>query len=557
MKQKSLIVVESPSKARTIEQYLENEFEVIACVGHVKDLPSNKLGIDIENNFEMTLDVLPKRKDFIKELKKKSKLAERVYIASDPDREGEAIAAHLASEVPKDKLERVEFTEITQAGIKEGMGNSRKLDDNLISSQKTRRIIDRLVGYKVSPVLWATLQKNMNFVNTTLSAGRVQSACVKILIERDRKRQKYSRTEYFGLKVKLKKNQSEIDFDALLNKIDGKAIVSSNDFDSDTGKLKNSEALILNKKEAEDLISNLGKGKWVVSSINEKPRTSNPKPPFTTSTLQQEAARKLRFSAKNTMRVAQQLYENGFITYMRTDSINLSNEALNAARSEIKSLYGESYLPKNARQYKSKGKNTQEAHEAIRPAGSKFKHPESLKNILNEQEFKLYNMIWKRTVASQMKSAQLEQTTIQISDGKHTFETKGKIIVFPGFLKAYVESSDNPKAKLDNAEQTLPPLNEGDALNCNELIPKQHFTKPINRFTEASLVKELETLGIGRPSTYATIMKKIQDKGYVRKIKGAMIPTFTGYAIVQFLEKYFDELVDLHQKWKMIWMRLQ
>ena len=273
MSQKSLIVVESPSKAKTIEQYLEGEFEVIACVGHVKDLPSNKLGIDIENDFEMTLDILPNRKDFVKELRKKSASAERVYIASDPDREGEAIAAHLASEVPEEKLERVEFTEITKAGVKEGMSNSRKLNNNLISSQKTRRIIDRLVGYKVSPVLWATLQKNMNFVNTTLSAGRVQSACVKILIERDRKRQKYLRTEYFDLKAKLNKNQSETMFEAVLSKVDGETIVSSNHFDSDTGKIKNSKSLILNKKEAEKLISNLEKGNWTVSSINEKPRT--------------------------------------------------------------------------------------------------------------------------------------------------------------------------------------------------------------------------------------------------------------------------------------------
>ncbi|SVD89519.1 uncharacterized protein METZ01_LOCUS442373, partial [marine metagenome] len=260
--------------------------------------------------------VLPNRKDFIKQLKNKSAAAERIYIASDPDREGEAIAAHLASEVPENKLERVEFTEITKAGIKEGMGNSRRLNDNLISAQKTRRIIDRLVGYKVSPVLWATLQKNMNFVSTTLSAGRVQSACVKILVERDRKRQKFSRTKFFDLKAELKKDNSETVFEAVLSKVNGSSIVSSNDFDSDTGRLKNSKSLILNKEEAKKIISDLENGKWTISSIKEKPRTSNPKPPFTTSTLQQEAARKLRFSAKNTMRVAQQLYENGFITYM-------------------------------------------------------------------------------------------------------------------------------------------------------------------------------------------------------------------------------------------------
>ena len=544
MKQKSLIVVESPSKARTIEQYLENEFEVIACVGHVKDLPSNKLGIDIENNFEMTLDVLPKRKDFIKELKKKSKLAERVYIASDPDREGEAIAAHLASEVPKEKLERVEFTEITQAGIKEGMGNSRKLDDNLISSQKTRRIIDRLVGYKVSPVLWATLQKNMNFVNTTLSAGRVQSACVKILIERDRKRQKYSRTEYFGLKIKLKKNQSEIDFDALLNKIDRKAIVSSNDFDSDTGKLKNSEALILNKKEAEDLISNLGKGKWVVSSINEKPRTSNPKPPFTTSTLQQEAARKLRFSAKNTMRVAQQLYENGFITYMRTDSTHLSEEALKGSRNIISKLFGDDYLPKTENYYATNVKNAQEAHEAIRPAHKVFLSVGDVSSKLGNDAGKLYELIWQRTIASQMLPAKLKQTSAVITNLNTEFKASGQIIVFPGYMKIYVEGRDNPDAELANKEKILPELSVDEELVCSSLDAQVHKTKPPARFTEASLVKEMESNGIGRPSTFASILDTIVRRGYVEKTKSNLSPTYLGLAITQLLENHFTTLVD-------------
>ena len=382
MSQKSLIVVESPSKARTIEQYLDGEFEVIACVGHVKDLPSSKLGIDVENDFQMTLDVLPNRKDFIKELRKKSLAAKKVFIASDPDREGEAIAAHLASEVPDEKLQRVEFTEITRAGVHEGMSNSRDLDGNMINAQKTRRIIDRLVGYKVSPVLWATLQKNMNFVNTTLSAGRVQSACVKMVIERDRKRQKYKKTEYYDLKVKLNKEDLDSPFDATLNEVKGEKIVSSNDFDSDTGTLKNKDAIILNEKEAKDLVAQLKKGKWLVKSVDEKPRTSNPKPPFTTSTLQQEAARKLRFSAKNTMRVAQQLYENGFITYMRTDSTHLSNEAVKGSRDIISKLFGNDYLPKSPNNYETNVKNAQEAHEAIRPAHKLFKSVDSVSEKL-------------------------------------------------------------------------------------------------------------------------------------------------------------------------------
>ena len=544
MSQKSLIVVESPSKARTIEQYLEGEFEVIACVGHVKDLPSNKLGIDIENDFEMTLDILPNRKDFVKELRKKSASAERVYIASDPDREGEAIAAHLASEVPEEKLERVEFTEITKAGVKEGMGNSRKLNNNLISSQKTRRIIDRLVGYKVSPVLWATLQKNMNFVNTTLSAGRVQSACVKILIERDRKRQKYLRTEYFDLKAKLNKNQSETMFEAVLSKVNGETIVSSNDFDSDTGKIKNSKSLILNKKEAEKLISNLEKGNWTVSSINEKPRTSNPKPPFTTSTLQQEAARKLRFSAKNTMRVAQQLYENGFITYMRTDSTHLSEEALNGSRSLISKLFGNDYLPKMPNQYQTKVKNAQEAHEAIRPAHKVFLSVDDVNSKLGAEVAKLYELIWQRTIASQMLPAKLKQTSVVIANKETEFKASGQIIVFPGYMKIYVEGRDNPDAELANKEKILPDLSVDEELVCSSLTAHGHKTKPPARFTEASLVKEMESNGIGRPSTFASILDTIVRRGYVEKTKTNLSPTYLGLAITQLLENHFTTLVD-------------
>ena len=544
MSQKSLIVVESPSKARTIEQYLEGEFEVIACVGHVKDLPSNKLGIDIENDFEMTLDILPNRKDFVKELRKKSASAERVYIASDPDREGEAIAAHLASEVPEEKLERVEFTEITKAGVKEGMGNSRKLNNNLISSQKTRRIIDRLVGYKVSPVLWATLQKNMNFVNTTLSAGRVQSACVKILIERDRKRQKYLRTEYFDLKAKLNKTQSETMFEAVLIKVDGKTIISSNDFDSDTGKIKNSKSLILNKKEAEKLISNLEKGKWTVSSINEKPRTSNPKPPFTTSTLQQEAARKLRFSAKNTMRVAQQLYDNGFITYMRTDSTHLSEEALNGSRTLISKLFGDDYLPKTPNQYETNVKNAQEAHEAIRPAHKVFLSVDDVNSKLGAEVAKLYELIWQRTIASQMLPAKLKQTSVVIANKETEFKASGQIIVFPGYMKIYVEGRDNPDAELANKEKILPDLSVDEELVCSSLAAQGHKTKPPARFTEASLVKEMESNGIGRPSTFASILDTIVRRGYVEKTKSNLSPTYLGLAITQLLENHFTTLVD-------------
>jgi len=544
MNQKSLIVVESPSKARTIEKYLDGKYEVIACVGHVKDLPSNKLGIDIENNFEMTLDVLPNRKDFIKQLKNKSAAAERIYIASDPDREGEAIAAHLASEVPENKLERVEFTEITKAGIKEGMGNSRRLNDNLISAQKTRRIIDRLVGYKVSPVLWATLQKNMNFVSTTLSAGRVQSACVKILVERDRKRQKFSRTKFFDLKAELKKDNSETVFEAVLCKVNGSSIVSSNDFDSDTGRLKNSKSLILNKEEAKKIISDLENGKWTISSIKEKPRTSNPKPPFTTSTLQQEAARKLRFSAKNTMRVAQQLYENGFITYMRTDSTHLSEEAINGSRNVISNLFGNDYLPEAANKYETNVKNAQEAHEAIRPAHKVFLNVEEVRSKLGEEASKLYELIWQRTIASQMLPAKLKQTSVIISNQETEFKASGQIIIFPGYMKIYVEGSDNPEEKLANKEKILPKLLINEELFCSSLVAQAHKTKPPARFTEASLVKEMESNGIGRPSTFASTLDTIVRRRYVEKTKSNLSPTYLGLAVTQLLENHFTALVD-------------
>ena len=544
MNQKSLIIVESPSKARTIEQYLDGEFEVVACVGHVKDLPSSKLGIDIENNFEMTLDVLPNRKDFIKELRNKSKSAKKVFIASDPDREGEAIAAHLASEVPDEKLQRVEFTEITKAGVTEGMNNSRDLDSNMINAQKTRRIIDRLVGYKVSPVLWATLQKNMNFVNTTLSAGRVQSACVKMIIERDRKRQKYEKTEYFSLKVELKKENSDSTFEASLNKIGDKKIVSSNDFDSNTGSLKNKDVIILNEKEAKDLLSKLDSGNWVVKKIDEKPRTSNPKPPFTTSTLQQEAARKLRFSAKNTMRVAQQLYENGFITYMRTDSTHLSDEAVKGSRDIVSDLFGKDYLPNSPNNYETNVKNAQEAHEAIRPAHNIFKSIDTVSKKLGKDAGNLYDLIWKRTIASQMLPAKLKQTSVIISNADTDFRASGQTIVFPGYMKIYVEGKDNPEAELANKEKILPEMSENEILMCNQISSQSHQTKPPARFTEASLVKEMENNGIGRPSTFASILDTIVRRGYVEKTKSNLSPTYLGLAITQLLENHFSTLVD-------------
>ena len=544
MNQKSLLVVESPSKARTIEQYLDSKYEVIACVGHVKDLPSNELGVDIENDFNMTLAVLPDRKQFIQELKRKSKNAARVLIATDPDREGEAIAAHLSTEIPQDKLERIEFTEITKAGIKEGMKNIRGLDDNLVNAQQTRRIIDRLVGYKVSPVLWATLQKNMSFVDNALSAGRVQSAGVKIIIDRDRKRQQFNQSTYFDLKAILQKEKDTISFEATLVRLNESRIANGKDFDPETGKQTRLDSILLNESQATKLVKELESGIWTVSNIEEKPRTSRPRPPFTTSTLQQESARKLRLSARRTMRLAQQLYENGFITYMRTDSTHLSKEAITGSRQVIADLFGDDYLPKKANNYETKVKNAQEAHEAIRPAHRQFRTVENVESTLGKDAAKLYDLVWKRTIACQMLPAKIKQTSVIIQNQRSEFRANGKIIIFPGYMRVYVEGRDNPEADLADKEKILPDLKKNDRLACTSLKAQTHTTKPPARFTEASLVKEMENNGIGRPSTFASILDTIVRRGYVHRKQGRLSPTFLGLAVTQLLENHFTTLVS-------------
>ena len=544
MNQKSLLVVESPSKARTIEQYLDSKYEVIACVGHVKDLPSNELGVDIENDFNMTLAVLPDRKQFIQELKRKSKNAARVLIATDPDREGEAIAAHLSTEIPQDKLERIEFTEITKAGIKEGMKNIRGLDDNLVNAQQTRRIIDRLVGYKVSPVLWATLQKNMSFVDNALSAGRVQSAGVKIIIDRDRKRQQFKQSTYFDLKAILQKEKDTISFEATLVRLNESRIANGKDFDPETGKQTRLDSILLNESQATKLVKELESGIWTVSNIVEKPRTSRPRPPFTTSTLQQESARKLRLSARRTMRLAQQLYENGFITYMRTDSTHLSEEAITGSRQVIADLFGDDYLPKKANNYETKVKNAQEAHEAIRPAHRQFRTVENVESTLGKDAAKLYDLVWKRTIACQMLPAKIKQTSVIIQNQRSEFRANGKIIIFPGYMRVYVEGRDNPEADLADKEKILPDLKKNDRLACTSLKAQTHTTKPPARFTEASLVKEMENNGIGRPSTFASILDTIVRRGYVHRKQGRLSPTFLGLAVTQLLENHFTTLVS-------------
>lgn len=543
MSAKPLLIVESPSKATTISRHLGGEYDVIASVGHIKDLPKSELGIDIENDFKMTLKVLPKKSAFIKELKKLSKTAPNVILATDPDREGEAIAAHIASEVTNDKIERVQFTEITKAGIQEGIKTRHPIDEKLVDAQITRRIIDRLVGYKISPVLWATLQHNMKFVNTTLSAGRVQSAAVKILIDRERERAIFKSASYFSLKADLQNSSSE-KLTADLYTLNEQRLASTKDFDKNTGKLSNSKVIALSESQANALKDELAKGSWIISDIKEKPVTSNPRPPFTTSTLQQEAGRKLRFTPRRTMSIAQKLYENGFITYMRTDSMHLSSEAINAARAEIENRYGKEYLPDKPRQYTTKVKNAQEAHEAIRPAGARVKPVTEVVAKLDNDAVRLYELISKRTLASQMKSAKLKETTILINNQKATFRASGRVILFPGYMKIYVVSRDDPKAQIDDKESILPDLNINDNLNLEELEVVGKQTKPPARFTEASLIREMEAKGIGRPSTYAATIDTIFKREYAEKKNGQLVPTYLAVAITQLLENHFNSLVD-------------
>ncbi|MFL3006941.1 MAG: type I DNA topoisomerase [Candidatus Neomarinimicrobiota bacterium] len=544
MKNKPLLIVESPTKVKTIQQYLGKDYDVISCVGHVKDLPRKELGIDIENDFKIALTVLPDKKKFITELRKKSKTAERVMIATDPDREGEAIAAHLASEVPEEKMERVQFTEITKAGIADGIKKIRDINHNLVSAQTARRVIDRLVGYKVSPVLWATLQSNMKFVSTNLSAGRVQSAAVKIIIDRDRLRANFSRTKFFDLKVELSKTDNQKTFSANLFKLDGKKIATSNDFNSQTGEIKTKDVTLLSEDQANQLCKELKSGPWSIIEVSEKPRTSNPKPPFTTSTLQQEAARKLRSSARQTMSTAQKLYENGFITYMRTDSTHLSDEAIEGARKIVQNKFGPEYLPSSPKQYKSKVKNIQEAHEAIRPAHKNFVPIEKVKKLLGKEGSNLYELIWRRTIASQMKSAKLKQTSVIIKVKNAEFKATGQVILFPGYMKAYVEGKDNPNKDLADKERILPILEKNDTLTYISLEAVSHNTKPPARYTEASLVKALEENGIGRPSTFASILATIVKREYVNRKGGKLSPTFLGLAVTQLLENHFANLVN-------------
>ena len=531
-----LIIVESPSKIKTLKKFLDDKYTVEASVGHIRDLPKSNLGIEVDNDFSAEYHVSPNSTKTVNSLKKALKNADQLFIATDPDREGEAIAWHIVDELkPKIPIKRLVFNEITKTAILDSFKHTRDIDANLVDAQETRRFLDRLFGFMVSEKLWFNMKSGV-------SAGRVQSPAIKILVDREKERTQFKQNEYWSLNGDFENTAGNLN--AKLIKIGSQKVATGASFDKKTGKLFNQDDIVLNENLIDDFTDKLKNDIWKVSKLEKKPVTQKPYPPFITSTLQQEGIRQFRMSAQNVMRTAQTLYENGYITYMRTDSVHLSKEAISASRKAIKDLYGNEFLPSSAIQYSNKVKNAQEAHEAIRPAGSTFKHPDNLKGKLDANQLKLYTLIWKRTLASQMKNAKIQRTNLWLSNGEYIFEAKGKVVLFPGFLKVYVEATDNKKERDDN-EMILPDVKENDELKCEKLESKQHFTKPINRFTEASLVKELEKLGIGRPSTYASIIKKIQDKEYVNKVNGAMIPTFTAYAIVQFLEKYFDDLVDL------------
>ncbi|MET9454699.1 type I DNA topoisomerase [Streptomyces canus] len=553
-----LVIVESPAKAKTIKGYLGPGYVVEASVGHIRDLPNGaaevpekytgevrRLGVDVEHDFEPIYVVNADKRAQVKKLKDLLKDSDELFLATDEDREGEAIAWHLQEVLkPKVPVKRMVFHEITKAAIQAAVANPRELNQKLVDAQETRRILDRLYGYEVSPVLWKKVMPR-------LSAGRVQSVATRLVVERERERIAFRSAEYWDLTGTFATGRAGDSSDpsslvARLQTVDGRRVAQGRDFDS-VGQLKSANTLHLDEANARALAAALEQTRFAVRSVESKPYRRSPYAPFRTTTLQQEASRKLGFGAKATMQVAQKLYENGFITYMRTDSTTLSDTAITAARAQVTQLYGADYLPSSPRTYAGKVKNAQEAHEAIRPSGDRFRTP--AETGLTGDQFKLYELIWKRTVASQMKDATGNSVTVKIggtaADGRDVeFSASGKTITFHGFLKAYVEGADDPNAELDDRERRLPQVAEGDALSAEEITVDGHATKPPARYTEASLVKELEEREIGRPSTYASIIGTILDRGYVFKKGTALVPSFLSFAVVNLLEKHFGRLVD-------------
>ncbi|MCK9496261.1 MAG: type I DNA topoisomerase [Dehalococcoidia bacterium] len=553
-----LVIVESPAKARTISQYLGDDYVVESSIGHIRDLPSSaaeipakykkekwaRLGVNIDAGFEPLYVIPANKNDQVKKLKSLLKDADELYLATDEDREGEAIAWHLLQVLnPNVPVYRMVFHEITRSAIEEAIQNPRDLDEYLVRAQESRRILDRLFGYEVSPVLWKK-------VAPRLSAGRVQSVAVRLVVEREQQRMRFKTAGYWDVDATLATREAGHEpFGARLIELAGHRVAQGRDFNPETGELANTDAVLLDETKARGVASAVESSPFAVVDVNERPYTQRPPAPFITSTLQQEAARKLRYSAQRTMQVAQRLYENGYITYMRTDSPTLSSQAVDAARRQVTSLYGAEYLPDRPRVYSSKSKGAQEAHEAIRPAGESFRTPDQVARELDPDAQRLYDLVWKRTVASQMRDATGMRTQVRLTanageHGEATFQTSGKVITFPGFLRAYVEGTDDPEAELEDQERVLPPLATGQQVDPREVEAKGHETQPPARYTEASLIRELEERGIGRPSTYASIIQTVQDRGYVWKKGTALIPTFTAFAVVNLLRQHFPDLVD-------------
>ncbi|MCT1615689.1 type I DNA topoisomerase [Kocuria indica] len=572
---KSLLIVESPSKVKTIAGYLGDAYEVESSMGHIRDLPQpselptdmkkgpyGKFAVDVEHEFDPYYVVNPDKKKKVTELKRKLKDADALYLATDGDREGEAIAWHLLQVLkPKVPVYRLTFPEITREAIERGFAQLREIDQDLVDAQETRRILDRLYGYEISPVLWRK-------VSSGLSAGRVQSVATRLVVQRERERIAFVPADYWDLTGTFSRPEGQDAgraFTARLSSLNGRRVATGKDF-TDRGELKASgqnAPAALDEAVATALAAGLQDAEFSVRSLETKPYTRRPAAPFTTSTLQQEAARKLRFTSRTTMRVAQRLYENGYITYMRTDSVALSDQAVNAARSQAKELYGAEFVPASKRVYASKSKNAQEAHEAVRPAGDTFRTPSQVRSQLSVDEFKLYELIWKRTVASQMEDAKGSTATVRLgatatsAAGEHSgadaeFSASGTVITFRGFLAAYEEGRDvNPDLAQENSKQSeksedkrLPVMAEGDALDASEVTADGHTTTPPARYTEASLVKTLDELGIGRPSTYAATISTIMDRGYVQVRGSALIPSWLAFSVVRLLEEHFSDYVD-------------
>jgi len=554
-----LVIVESPTKAKKIQPYLGNDYVVESSVGHIRDLPRGaadvpakykgeswaRLGVDVDNEFHPLYVVTPEKRSKVSELKDLLKDADELLLATDPDREGEAIAWHLLDTLrPRIPVRRMVFHEITESAIRAAAENTRELDQDLVDAQETRRILDRLYGYEVSPVLWKKVMPK-------LSAGRVQSVATRLIVQRERERMAFVSASYWDIAAIMDAGADATprQFGSRLVSVDGNKVATGRDFGSD-GTLKSKDVTVLDEASARRLAENLQGRDLTVGSVESKPYTRKPYAPFMTSTLQQEAGRKLRFSSERTMRSAQRLYENGYITYMRTDSTTLSESAIQAARAQARELYGDSYVPSSPRQYTRKVKNAQEAHEAIRPSGDSFRTPGEIAREVDGDDFRLYELIWQRTVASQMADARGTTVSIRINGSAATgedvvFATSGRTITFPGFLRAYVETvEDTSSEQADDAESRLPNLSEGQALTATELTPEGHSTNPPARYSEPSLVKQLEELGIGRPSTYASIIKTIQDRGYVWKKGSALVPSWVAFSVVGLLEHHFGRLVD-------------